>query len=458
MIALIAKRELTQWYRDGRLFWAGGLVLLLLLTALIAGVQRRDQIAAEHAAGERASYDHWLEQGPVNPHSAAHFGMYVFKPAPALSLFDPGIDPFTGVTLWLEAHKQNPFIFRPAQDATGLLRFGGFSAAWALQVLTPLLIVILGFGAFAAEREQGTLRQVLSVGVTPRRLLWGKALALAAAGFALLFPVLIGLLIAAGDGEGSSIPDSVLRSSALTAGYALYLGIFVFLALTVSAWLQSSRLALMILLAVWIANVVLVPRAAHQIAQAVHPTPSQFAFAGALSTEMGKAYKEALLKEFNAQNWSEVPADKFGASLVALEKYEREVHERHYDRLWTTFERQQDIQAWSGLVAPLLAVRAWSSGLAGTDIAHWRDFGRAAETYRRAFETHVNADAARSGGDQGYNYKASPDLYKQVPPFQYRMPAFTWALGGVWPAFAILAALFALTMKLAFDAVRRLSV
>jgi ABC-2 type transport system permease protein len=458
MIALIAKRELTQFRRDGRLYWAGGLVLLLLITALIVGAQRREQIAAEHSAGERASYEHWVGQGPVNPHSAAHFGMYVFKPAPPLSLFDPGIDPYTGVTLWLEAHKQNPFIFRPAQDATGLLRFGGFSAAWALQVLAPLLIIVLGFGAFAAEREQGTLRQALSIGAMPQHLFWGKVLALSVPSTALLLAVLIALLVASANSHEASAVDSLVRTLAVVIGYALYLGVFVFLALAVSAWSASSRVALLILLAVWITVVVLVPRAVDHVARAIYPTPTQFAFTSALSAEMAKAYDEALLKEFNAKRWAEVPASKFGASLVALEMYERSVHERHYDRLWNTFERQQKLQEWSGLVAPLMAVRALSSGLAGTDIAHWRDFGGAAENYRRKFETLVNADAAKYGGDQGYNYKAHAELWKQVPKFNYQMPSFAWALSQLWPALAILALNFAVSVMLALAAARRLSV
>ena len=42
-----------------------------------------------------------------------------------------------------------------------------------------LLIVLLTFGALAGERERGTLRQVLSLGVRPRDLVLGKALGLA---------------------------------------------------------------------------------------------------------------------------------------------------------------------------------------------------------------------------------------------------------------------------------------
>lgn len=46
-----------------------------------------------------------------------------------------------------------------------------------LQIFAPLLVIVLGFNAFAGEREQGTLRQALSQGVAARALLWGKSAA-----------------------------------------------------------------------------------------------------------------------------------------------------------------------------------------------------------------------------------------------------------------------------------------
>ena len=93
-----------------------------------------------------------------------------------------------GVAVWLEAHKQNDFRYRPAQDATAVARFGELSAAAVLQLLVPLLIILLGFSAFAGERDLGTLRQLLSLGVRPRDLAAGKALGVASALGLLLVP------------------------------------------------------------------------------------------------------------------------------------------------------------------------------------------------------------------------------------------------------------------------------
>jgi ABC-2 type transport system permease protein len=171
MISVIARREFTEFVRDGRLFWAGGIMLLLVVTALGVGWQRQNHLHAERHAAQQLDYEDWLQQDERHPHDAAHQGMHVFKPEPPLSIIDPGIGPYVGSTIWLQAHRQSEVKFRPAQDATGLQRFGTFSAAWLVQILAPLLIIVFGFNSFAGERELGTLRQLMSLGVSSRALL-----------------------------------------------------------------------------------------------------------------------------------------------------------------------------------------------------------------------------------------------------------------------------------------------
>ncbi|KAG1436325.1 hypothetical protein G6F57_020716 [Rhizopus arrhizus] len=101
MILLIALKDLRERLRDGRLYWAGGIVALLLLTALAGGYSHQQDARAEQAAAQNADYRDWLRQGARHPHDAAHQGMHVFKPEAALSLLDPGINPYIGSTVAL---------------------------------------------------------------------------------------------------------------------------------------------------------------------------------------------------------------------------------------------------------------------------------------------------------------------------------------------------------------------
>lgn len=58
--------------------------------------------------------------------------------------------------------------------------------------------------------------------------------------------------------------------------------------------------------------------------------------------------------------------------------------DRRYRQLWDTFEQQQRSQEWgAGFIAPLLSLRAFSMGMAGTDFGYYRNFASAAEDQRR---------------------------------------------------------------------------
>ena len=87
LITWVAKKELKEILRDGRLRLLGFIVVILALAALAFGAQQteRSQHAREHAQ-ERAAKQ-WEGQGEKNPHVAAHYGTHVFAPTNvALSL------------------------------------------------------------------------------------------------------------------------------------------------------------------------------------------------------------------------------------------------------------------------------------------------------------------------------------------------------------------------------------
>lgn len=455
MLRLIATRDVIEFLRDGRLLWAGGLVTVLLFTALAVGWQQQRTIDSERAAAQTLDYDDWLKQSAKHPHDAAHQGMHVFKPAPALSLVDPGIEPYVGSTIWLQAHRQSEMKFRPAQDATGLQRFGNLSVAWVLQILGPLLVIVLGFNAFAGEREQGTLRQTLSLGVPVRRLLWGKALALGASVAALLIPVLIAAAIAVSLGaqEGQRV-DALLRLAGLTAGYAFYFGIAIFLVLAVSAYAPSSRVALIVLLGLWIAGVVLTPRIASDVASLAYPSPNRLQFNAALDGDLSAEKKEVWMKNFGVESpWSpEVPLNKWGIALRVDDRVGYGVMDKHFEHLWDSFDKQQRAQEWPGLIIPLLALRGFSMGLAGTDFAHHRDFAVAAEHQRRVMQDIISEDLVEHAdplGDQHFSYKAASELWHKVPRFSYTAPDVGYALSHNARSLMILTLGFALAIGFA---------
>jgi ABC-2 type transport system permease protein len=134
----IAVKDATEIWRDGRFRWAAGLLLLLVIAAVAGGVHNQSQIARQHADAQQAERDVWLDKGDMNPHAAAHYGAFVFKPVQPLSAIDPGLDPYVGVFVFLEAHKQQLARHRPIEDATPTRRLGQLTPATVSLILLPL--------------------------------------------------------------------------------------------------------------------------------------------------------------------------------------------------------------------------------------------------------------------------------------------------------------------------------
>ena len=241
MIKHIVRKEFTDVVRDGRFRWCAALVGALLLVSLGHGWVQSRQAQQELAAAQATAREHWESQGEKNPHSAAHYGIYAFKPRLALSFVDEGVDPYTGTSVWLEAHRQNDFLMRPAQDATAAQRIGALTAAQVLQLLVPLLIILLTFGALAGEREQGTLRQLLATGVGRSSLALGKALGVAGALALLLVPAAIVGAAALVVGSPGPAASALARGTVLAGVYLAYFAAFVGLSLAVSARAPARR-------------------------------------------------------------------------------------------------------------------------------------------------------------------------------------------------------------------------
>ncbi len=431
---LIARRDLTDFARGGRLYWAGGLILVLVATSLVVGWQRQRESRAERTRAQALDYGDWIRQPERHPHDAAHQGMHVFKPEPALSIVDPGIVPFVGSTLWLGAHRQTEVKFRPAQDATGLQRFGSLSPAWAAQILGPLLVILLGFSAFSAEREHGTLRQMLSLGVSRSQLLWGKALALGGGLGLVLVPagLLAGIAVIVA-AEPSARGDAFSRLLGLAAGYGAYLGIFIFLSLGVSALASSSRLALVSLLAFWIVVALVAPRSVADVSRSLDPSPSREAFNAALDADLGAATQRASLERFGVRDafGPGVPLSRWGLALKVHDHAGYGVMDRHFDALWESYARQQRMQEWTGFLLPTIGIRAFSMGVAGTDFAEHRAFSLAAERQRRVMQDIISQDLvdhADGRKEEHFSYRASRALWARVPPFQHQPAAAGAAL------------------------------
>ena len=444
----IAAKDATETFRDGRFRWAAGLLFVLLVAAIAGGVQYQRDIARQHADAQRAERDAWLDKGDMNPHAAAHYGAFVFKPVQPLSAIDPGLDPFLGVFVFLEAHKQQLARHRPIEDASPTRRLGLLTPATAALVLLPLLVIALTFSSFAGERDQGTLRPLLALGVSRRALLAGKALGAVLPLAAIIVPATLVaavlLDIAAPDDPGVPIGP---RALGLLVVYAAHAMIWTALGLAVSARARSQATALVVLLALWFANAFVMPPVGMSIAKAMVPSPTALGFATAIQDEKDtwpawdERVENVMMRFLDGEfETTMAPANVEVVALLEAEKEETALYERHFARLFQAYRQQARTYERAGVVAPTVAARVLSMALAGTDEFHDREFAAAAARYREAMLTTLNSELAQSGRFNTFDYVRGRDLWERVPPFDYDVPALREVLAARWWSIMVLGA------------------
>lgn len=483
MIRTIAVKELREIVRDGRFTWTAIIMAVLLIAALVAGADRYASYRAMQTAAQEQSNEQFYTQGDKNPHSGAHYGNYAFKSQGPLSLFDGGIENYAGSFVFMEAHKQNAALSPPAGDLSAISRFGDLNGAMILQILMPLLIIFLGFGAFAGEREKGTLRQLLSMGVGKRDLLWGKALGVGAAVGLVLAPcIVVGAIVIAllkitpsGDAFG-------LRLALMALAYAGYGLIFLFLTLAVSAIASSPRTALIGMVGFWAFCAFLMPKAAGEVSKIVHPSPSLGEFQTAMQESRVKGlgdappprarlamYRKELLAKYNVETTADLPIYWVSTSMQKLEEMDHEIYDHYYNGLKTDYTAQRRTQDVLGVLAPVLPLSSISMALAGTDLAHQDAFTGAAEQHRRLMVEKMNGYLSEMAVEFNANQAltgnvsleanvlvAGEEVFKLVPPFHYDPPSLAKVLREYSLGFGVLAAWLLGSIVLAVVAVGRL--
>ncbi|MYB32959.1 MAG: DUF3526 domain-containing protein [Acidobacteria bacterium] len=469
MIRAIARKELVQYWRDGRVVTVFGIVALLGLAATVTGWSAVSAMERERASAVAMDREIWDTQGLKNPHTAAHFSRYAFQPTFNLAVFDPGLTDYVGNAIWLEAHYRDPAALRPVEDAVEIQRIAQLNPAWVIQVFGPLLIFILLYGAVAAERESGTLRQLLAAGMRPVSLLLGKAVSAFSLTGLLVFGVLLGSAFLMSAEGIERLPDTGLRTAALAALYLVYLAIFVFLALGVSALSSRSRTALAGLMGIWIVATILGPRIGPDVAGALAPAPSAPEFAARLDREGADPFwgageeavqrrqrvMDAALAEYGVETVEELPINYDGYLLQASEEFANGVFDTMYAELWGGYERQHAIARGFALVSPTIAAQNVSMALAGTGLHAYRHFADEAEEFRREFVLLLNQEMIDHGGADGYAYVSGNGFWRQNPDFEYAAPGIGEAVRGVWADVIILLLWLAIAIAVAALGVRR---
>jgi ABC-2 type transport system permease protein len=468
MIGTVARKEFLALRRDSRVRMSAAVLVVMLIVALLSAAARYADLSQERAAAQALINEQWDTQGEKNPHAAAHYGVYAIRPVTPLSLFDTGVTSFSGVSIWLEAHRRNLPGGRPADDNAAATGVADLTVAYTLQILLPLFVILLAFPAFAAEREQGTLRQLLGTGVTPGALLAGKALGIAGSVMLVIGPILlIGLaVLALLPGGSASLPQAL----ALVVTYLVYALVVLFVALAVSARAPTAQASLVILLAFWAVTSFVVPRVAADLAGLRHDLPHAVDFDAAIAADIetgldGRVPADVIeerrrqtLELYGANAEADLPINFQGIVFSLREQLDAAVFARHFDDLYNRLLAQQSVYGIASLVSPRIAVQLASMQWSGTGLAQYIEFGNHAEAFRMDFIEALNQDLTVNSAPGQTDYRSGPELWRTIGDYAFPAQRFIDAVRSAGPFVLVLALWLAASVTASWIGVRRIKV
>ena len=426
-VAAIARAEFALLVRRRSYGVLLALFAVLLALAAILGAVRQNRERAQQAEYQTLVRAQWTGQPDRHPHRVAHYGTFAFKPVGPLAAYDPGVESFAGRIQYLEAHRQNAANFAEAGALSAAFRLGELSPAFIVQLLLPLLVILL------------------AQGVSPRTLLFGKTLGLLAAAAPFLALAALATLPVL---SASTLP----RLALIALAAALHTAGWIAFTLWISSRLPTATRALAVLVACWIAQGIVIPRAAAALAAATYPLPSSSEFNARLAADtraLGDSHnpndptfaqlRAETLARYGVTRVEDLPVN-YGAIVMARgEELSAAVFARHYDELAALMHRQETLVHGAALLAPGLGLRAVSAAAAGTDLGAQLKFHRDAEAHRFAFVQKLNQlhrDEIRFVGDR--DQRLGSATWSAFPDFHAVAPSLRDALRDSGPAWLAL--------------------
>ena len=434
MILAILTKELRELLSDRKFWVLFGVAFLLTIIAALDGWQRLLQDASLRSEASRIERETWLNQGEANPHDAAHFGRYALREIPALSAFDPGVLDYSGASVWMEAHFQNPASNRRAENRIDSYPLATVTPAWLLSVIVPLVLVILLFGTVATERDRGTLNFLWIHNVRPVQLIVGKfSSALIIAAFLSVLFVSLSCMPIVFDQDVTIDWLGVLALAVcFFIAYVCICGVVILISTVAS----TPHMAFWIAALFWVTTV-FGPLLVAQAAKEFHPVPRDRDFGSDIQQQaqapfwLGEAqyeevaiYEAEVMTQHRALDASELGLNRDALVLQAHERFANRVYDRLYGELYDTHTKQESILRSASLFSPIFALQRISRGIARTDTSAQIHFAESAERHRRAIIEQLNEDMMYNAGEESFRYVADRELWQTVDDFEYKPPPF----------------------------------
>jgi ABC-2 type transport system permease protein len=427
----IIKNEWVSLFRNRTLLAISLGFVALLATTVFLGIEQTNNQTVRYQDAKEHLRAQWDSLEAMNPHRAAHYGTYIFKPTGLLNSLDEGVNSITGNVLRVEGHVQNEIVHSEASQSQVISKFGKLKSALLLQYIVPLLLIFLAFQTINSEKQSGRIKLLFLQGMSPSKLLFGKVLSVWLYSVGLLSCTIIVYALVNLNVLSS---DIIYRTLLLFMSYSLYYFILSALTISLTAKWKNGNLALTFMLATWILWTIFIPNILMSTVETMHELPSRADFKSAMredrskgldghnpEDERSKALEARVLEEYGVDSLSQLPINFDGIVMQEDEEYGNKVWDKHFGALRAVLAEQKANYQLGGIISPFISLQNASMGFSGNDNFHHQDFLVQVENYRRVFIKSLNDEHAFGGSKTGdWSWNADQEFYQSVADFDYQ--------------------------------------
>jgi ABC-type transport system involved in multi-copper enzyme maturation permease subunit len=406
MFGTLVQKELKAIIQSPKFVGSFAVCSILILLSIYTGVREYKTAMAEYETATSL-----VNQQLSESTSWSNMSTKAYRKPDAMQIFVSGlsydlgrwstIDNEEGVKLRHSAYADDPIF--------AVFRFIDF--AFIVMFVLSLIAIQFTYDAVNGEREAGTLKLVFSNAVPRAKYLLAKCTgAWLGLVLPLSVPVLLGLLLVLAMGVPLTGVHWVNLGILMGLSVLLFT-FFMLLGLLVSTVLRHSSVSFLVALLVWVAFVMIIPRAGVMAAgKAIEVT----------SVAELEAERDAFANERWTQFYNDLSSGKIippeSHSDFNLDSAQQAIQsdvDQYEDRLREEFRQKkigQEMAAWSlSRLSPAAAYQLAAMALAESDTDTKTRYEDAMASYRRQFNQYVEAKSAEAGQTGGIRIEVSMD-------------------------------------------------
>ena len=263
--------------------------------------------------------------------------------------------------------------------------------AFIIKIIFMLYVLLLGYASISGEKEQGTLRLILSNSQGRIKLLVSKYIAIIQT---VMIPLIIGALISLII-VAFSIPqiltlDNFMRILLLLFLTITYLSIFAFLSLLISSLIHQSSMVLLVLLAAWILFAIIIPNVPSILSEEFSKVPSEYEIANQVGPMIQKQVWERINKIREGVEQGQIKTEE------ELKKQTDEAFEQgqqdlagHYQRYEDAMKQRARMARNLSRVSPTALFQFASESIAQTGVNQEEQFQKDARNYSASYDNYI---------------------------------------------------------------------